>query len=699
MTSKTSYNNSIPYGKYIAENIRQRGWLLALAFIALFLLQPVYITLNIENFLTTSGIGYIKSYQEQFPYLLNGCHFNTFYFGIVLFAVACAVTGYAYLHQPKNVDFFHGFPLKRTQWFSISYISGLLIFLIPFLFSSVCTLVIAGMKGVVVSSNLSECILAVLGSILGFLVLYHTAILAMMLTGKLIAGTLASFVLIVYGSMIAHLSTGLVSTFLDTCYYAHKASVARTLLSYVSPLTMYDMLARKTASNTLSLPDVLLTVLILIVLWILARILYQKRDLESAGNALAYPKTASLIKVLIAIPTALFIGMFANSFYYNTHTKWVIFCSILAVFLLCGIIEFIYTQDLRQICNRKWSSLFSILGVIGILVFMQFDLLGYDTWLPKKDRIESMALYIDTYMNYFSYPEEIYDYENSPYVLNADTAQITDFDCIYTLAEEGILNHNLGIHSATLYQDDMQDYVSVVVRFNGTNGNASYRTYAVERTSLLNCLDKLCQKDDYRKALFPVFHMTSDDIESISLDDILTATALNLTPKEKDTLFRTYQQDVMQADVHELQEDIPIGSFSFQLKPKDNALSKDDYTTNLIPDFYVYDSYENTLQLLNEYGYTLHTEISPEDVMQMTYIFTTESDSDTPGAASNAVPYTTAESETRTLITDSEEISRLLKRISYTSAGIVGEKHLSDEAVELTLNNGTSSKYYRLLSE
>lgn len=696
MTSKTSYNNSIPYGKYIIENIRQRGWLSAVAFLSLFLLQPVYLTLNMENFLSTSGIEYISSYQEQFPYLLNGFQFRGVAFAILFLAVACGVSGFAYLHQPRNVDLFHGFPLKRTQWFLISYTGGLLIFLVPFLFSSICTLIIAGIKGVLVSSNLLPCILAVLGSILGFLVLYHTSILAMMLTGKLIAGTLAAFTLIVYGSMVAWLSSSLVSTFRDTCYYAGRAASSQALLHYISPLNLYEMLVRRTASASLSLPAFFLAAVFLAALLILACFLYQKRALESAGNALAYPRTASVIKILIAVPTALFTGIFVNSFYYNNNTRWVIFCSIFAVFLLCGIIEFIYTQDFRQLGNRKWSSLVSILGVIGILAVMQWDLFGYDTWLPEKEEVESMAVYSDTFPEYFSYPEEIYNYENGPYILNADTAQIKDFDCIYTLAEEGILNHNLQINSNVIYKDGMQDYTGIAIRFNKTDGNSTYRAYAVRRTSLLNCLDTLCQKKDYRKTLFPVFHMKSSEIETISLDDILGTTALNLTPDQKDTLFQAYQKDVLQTDIHKLQEDAPIGSFTFQRKQVSGAASDVKSYPTLIPDLYLYDTYENTLRLLEEYGYTVRTEIKPDDVIQMTYISSPSTDKKT---LAGDVVSPSAEPEIRTPVTAPEEIARLLKRIRYTTAGITGEKALTSEAVEFSLRDGISSKYYRLFPE
>lgn len=690
MTSKISCNNTIPYRKYIWENIKQRGWLFVLSFVALFLTQTVYTTLHIENFLTTSGAEYIESCQEQFPYMLNG-NFRTYLvFVMILLSVACAASGYAYLHQPEKTDFFHGFPLKRTQWFDISYVGGLLIFLIPYLFSSLCTMIIGAVNGVLVSSNFTECILAVLGGILGFLILYHTAILGMMLTGKLVAGVLAGFVLIVYGSMVTDLFSNLISTFLDTHYsiYNYDISQPQTspVISYVSPLDMFSSMAYRTSAN-LQLPLFLLAAVIIIAaVWFAARFIYQKRQLEAAGNALAYPKTAPVIKILIAIPTALFIGFFAGSFYYTNGTKWIIICSILSVVLLCGIIEFIYSQDLRQIFKRKYSSLISILGVIGILAVMQFDLFGYDTWLPESSELESMALYGDTYPDYFGIYDvgSNLDYNNPQYILLNISGQQKDFESIYALAEEGILNHNLDITPDALYTDETADYTSIVIRFNKSNGSTSYRCYAVKRESLVDCLDKLCMKESYRKALFPVFRIKNEEVENVALNTLLGHTPLDLTQEEQHALLDAYRKDVMRVDIHKLQEDGPIGSFVLDLasdRTDTAAGTESAYYDNQISNLYIYDTYENTVNLLNEYGYTIKTKINPEDVTQMTHIIYSQGEKE----ADTSIP-----------VTDPVEISRLLDRIGYISSKIAGSMDWTNESVEVWLKGDTSARHYSL---
>lgn len=704
MTSKTSYNDSIPYGTYIYENIRQRGWLMALSCVMLFLAQTIYTTIHIENFLGASENQNITSYQEQFPHMLNGHYAPFLSLVVLLLAVSCAVSGYAYLHSSEKADFFHGFPLKRTQWFSVSYIGGLLIFLIPYLFSGLCTMGMAAAKGILVSSNFTASVIAVLGRILGFFILYNTSVLAMMLTAKLTVGTLAALVLIVYGSMLTQLFSGLTSRFLDTHYNAHlqnTTELKRALSACQSPFALYSSLISCTAGMQ-NLPFLLfIGITFAVILWLLARFLYQKRPLEAAGKALVYPKSASVIKVLIAIPTALSIGLLADTFYHNRQNRWIILFSILSVLLLCCVIEFIYTQDLRQIFKRKAASLLSIAGVAGILFFLQLDLFGFDTWLPKKSEIESMALYSSSYDSYLTYPEA--DSEITAdlggntalyYTLYDDNAQCKNFDSIYQLAETGIRNHNAHITHYSLSSGEIiNDYTSITVRFHKTNGKNVYRSYVVSHEDLLDCLEELCRNEGYRRTLFPAFYIKATDIESLSLNDILSGTSLKLTGEEQAALLKAYQTDTLQTDIHKLQEDSPIGSLFLQLK-SEKPLPGSAYNIAPSVNLYLYDTYENTLNALESFGYPVHEKIDPSDVVQMTHtVFTKLSDQ------SGVIIPDDTETETIVSVTDPQKIAELLDRIAYSSLGIAGWKDDTAESVELWLSGDIYSRYFSLLPE
>lgn len=714
MTSKISFS------KLLKEDIRHRGWLAALSCILLLSGQTVYTLLSLENQLSGYSSQNYTMIQSIFPGMLNGSHTWLLAGLLFLLAVLCAATGFSYLHTPEKVDFYHSLPLKRMQWFRVSYTGGLLIFLVPYLVSSFCTLLAGSVKGIMNSEVLFYSCIAVLGGILAFLVIYHTTIFAMMLTGKIVTGILAALVLSYYGTMICKLLSGLTRCFFDTYYY-NSVPFTSILSGYASPSVLFFNLLNTTAANDLSeetaqsgvylfvrlfstesISGNLLLLLVLILAFlavsgVLSVLLYQKRRSEAAGNALAFPKTAPLIKVLIAVPTSLYIGLFTN-YLFSSSRKWVILVSIVSVFLLCGIIEFIYHMDLRRLLAGKYSSLAAICGVIAILCILHFDLVGYDSWLPEEQSLESMSFYTDSISGYFSYPTDS-GYSSYMDLLEEDACQVADFAPLYGLAQEGIANTEAGITADTVYAEDSSyDYINISLRFNEKRGKTSYRSYAVRRDHMLEALSALCQDEDYRKALFPVFYLDYDNIIGIQLNDIYDQPAsLELTREQQDALLDAYKKDVLAVDSADLQAESPLGELFVEV-PDTNLMStesyqyKEDLYTWTITQFYLYESYENTLRLLDEYGYSLRTEINPDDVSSMIRIETlSEGDVDQNGnvisdyLTSNEYP-----------VTDPDEIKEILSQIRYYCNGILGGLNLSSQSVELQLKGETDKHYYAL---
>ena len=126
--------------KLIRENIRRRGWLAALTCVLLFFMMPVYSLLYISTF--SDGMPRVRLYDtliEYFPGLLNGHSIQSLMAVIAVLAAAAALTGFDYIHSREKLDFFHAFPVKRTRWFASAYLSGLIIFLVPYTVCSVLT--------------------------------------------------------------------------------------------------------------------------------------------------------------------------------------------------------------------------------------------------------------------------------------------------------------------------------------------------------------------------------------------------------------------------------------------------------------------------------------------------------------------------------------------------------------------------------
>lgn len=707
MTSKISFS------KFVKENIRQRGWLMVLSFILLLLSETVYTMLLLEAALTenefSSMAQQIGELRKLFPCMLNGSCSLFLEALLFLIALLCAATGFSYLHSTEQTDFRHSFPLQRTQWFSISYTGGLVIFVVPYLAASLLTILAGARYGIMTPSILGKSCMAVLGGVLAFLLVYHTAILAMVLTGKMVTGVLAALALSVYGSMAGGVGYNLASYFFST-YSGQGNGLHEKISGFLSPFVVFSQLIGDTAgydgsfgligmpyyarrflvySDTGSFPALLaFTVVFLAVLWALSLFLYKKRPSEAAGNALAFPKTASVIKVLISIPTALYVGMLTGSLS-GGSTKWIILLSILSAILLCGLIEFIYHMDLRRLLAGKYSSLISVAGVALILCVFRFDLFGFDSWLPEDEKLESMAMSINGLSDYFCYPDSmVYNSYGTPEpdFLNGDEGRIYEFEPIYKLAEEGVENAKNGITVENYYRrDDSEQYVAATIRYCQKSGKSSDRNYALKKETVLSALESLCEDESYRKALFPVFYMDVDKAAAIRLNDIYKeCVLLDLSKQQQEALFDAYEKDVLSVDIMELHNEFPVGELLVDLPVEEQ------YNIT-VPNLYLYESYENTLSLLEEYGYTIRREIDPDDVELMKYI----SPDEDVALDADAAGYTVPVEGTERIVSDKEEMQEILSQIHYPLSRLLGYD-LTSRSVEITFKGSTDICYFPL---
>lgn len=711
MTSKISFS------KFVKEDIRQRGWLMVLSFILLLLAQTVFAMLLLEAALSEDKFSSMAQQMDElrkvFPCLLNGTSSLWLEALLFLLGLLCASTGLSYLHSTEQTDFRHSFPLHRTQWFAVSYTGGLVIFVVPYLAASLLTILAGVRYGIMTPSVLGQSCMAVLGGILAFLLIYHTTILAMVLTGKMVTGVLAALALSVYGSMAGGVGYDLASYFFGT-YSRPGGGLHEKLSGFVSPFVVFLRLISGTAgydgsfsligtpyytqrilllSGTGSLTALLIfTVVFLAVLWALSLFLYKKRPSEAAGNALAFPKTAPVIKVLIAIPTALYIGILTGSLYIGS-TKWIMLISFLSVILLCGLIEFIYHMDLRRLLSGKYSSLISVAGVALILCVFCFDLIGFDSWLPEDEKLESMSMSINGLSDYFCYPDSMMynSYGTAdPDFLNGDEGRINEFEPIYKLAEEGVENAKNGITVENYYRrDDSEQYVAATIRYYQKSGKSSDRNYALKKETVLAALESLCQDESYRKALFPVFYMDVDEVAAIRLNDIYQEPVhLNLSKQQQEALFSAYEKDVLNVDIMELHDAFPVGELYVELPVEEPGVTKYNIT---VPNLYLYESYENTLSLLEKYGYMIRREIDPDDVELLKDI----SPDEDPAINAGIARYTVPMEGTERIVTDPKEIKEILSQIHYPLSRLLGYD-LTSRSVEITFKGSTDICYFPL---
>lgn len=662
MTSK------LPFTKFLKTNIKNRGWLLALNSIVMFILLPVYTLMRIEN--TNSSSYTMQTFSapatstdllEMLPGLLNGMNNLALAVGIVILSALCAITGFSYLHSKEQQDFYHSLPLSRAQWFFVSYASGLLIFLVPYLLFSCCTILLLAAQGMLIKGILLLCIRAIIGVILGFLLCYHTGILAMFLTGRIVTGVLATLVLFVYGSLLFSLYSGLANTFFDT-FTGPVSNGFFQIETFSSPLILFYKIISMTALSTASFGFfwglLLFSLLCITILFVISFLLYKYYPAEAAGNALSFSKSAPFIKWLITVPTALFIGLSTTYFIGMTNRKWTFIFSVFSAFLLCMLIEYIYHRDLRQLFVGKISSVLSFGSVLFILSTLQFDLAAYDNWLPKEKKVESISISCTELSSYFIYPMKQADSNISFSMM--DASELTNFEPFYNLAQEGILNLEQGITPAeVLLADSNYEYTTVTLCYVLKNKKEVYRQYAVSKESLLHAMDLALENESLKKEIYPIFHINREDILDVLLTDIYNKPApLSLNAEEKNLLLDAYEEDVLASDFKSNQLQDALGELSLTMPDPFSANVDSAKSSYSIGQLYIYSSYKNTLAFLQKHEITIHAKINPDDVVSMTYY-------------PNQLPYYSkgedlSETQTAIPIADLEKQKEYLSKISYS---------------------------------
>lgn len=720
MTSKISYI------KFIRSDIRHRGWLAALTCIVLVLMMPVFATIQLDS----AQIGQ-NSYENQwilnaFPGMLNGANFWPLMGAIPVLAVLTALTGFSYIHSKEKLDFYHSLPLKRGQWFTISYVSGLIIFVLPYFICSVLTILSAYINGITDMKILQDAGIAAFGGLLAFLLIYHTCLAAVMLTGQTVTGLLAALVLMVYPSMALTLITPLKSIFFAS-YYSYE-TFSSTLSKYLSPGSLSIRLMEATAAGMPGAGLILGALAMAAVLLAAAVILYHFHPSESAGNALAFPVIAPVVKVMICIPTALFAGLILQNFSGASGTKWLVLLSLLSAVILCAIVEFIYRQDLRQVFRGWVSSLISIAAVAAILCVLQFDLTGYDDYLPREDQLESISFRPDSFSGYFQYPDAVIPGE--PYT--EYSAPSSETGPLYTLARSGIANLNSGITPESYNMGSVNEsgrYVSAVFYYNLKNGKTVARQYCLSYDETLDTLETLCQNRDYREKLLPFFHLDRETVRNLNLTDIYgLPETLALNSSQKQELIDAYETDLLNVGIRTLATESPIGELSVDVpvsslsgRPADtedaaivspgSAYSQVSLSgsTVTIGSFYIYPEYTNTLDYLEKAGYTIRTEIAPEDVSSISLYPTSESVQNGEfdelfSRLSNGEKYASYSPEelefgSGILVTSQEDIRILLDYLVPGSPKLLGNADAYSNYADIQFVQGSSNYTYHFLPE
>lgn len=666
--------------KSIKENIQRNMYLLVLITLGFIILLPVTTIMSLDGVKENTFImkGGMTSVQQEF---LNCIGVNNEVLGLFIgvFAVILGVSGFCYLYSGKKTDFYHSLPLKREELFAIPFLSGFLIFLIPYLISVGITYLIGfGYHGVSATSGVSA-LTAVGMNVLFFLELYVLAILAILLTGNFFTGTLAFLGFMTYGLIVFGTYQYLKGIFFDTLTFQTSK-----IQQYLNPIAVYINAVSDWRAEKNNLGGYIIYAVLLIVLVLLADIcIYKVRPSESFHKSIAFQKLQPIIKVFSVIPLSLFASVLFCS---GTGHGFIYLCAFTVLFslILSCVFEFLFTMDIRKCIVPKISAGVSLVILVIILVGYKIDILGVDSYLPNKEKVETMSVYLPSINGKIEYPEENMEVNKS-----LENSQVKDFDDIYELAKLSVDHYQ----NEFIENSDYQVSVVVYVRYHLKSGRIVDRVYDIPETEkLLTLVSNIYDNWEYKKAVLPTSYLSEEDIARLYVDSFRDKyEQIDGSKDILENIYKTYKSELESMTFEQACTGRIIGYLDVEKKEKNTdkyygkvyadkyygkvyAEQRDDI---VITQFPIYENFTKTKELLEDAGQPLK-ELSSQDILNVTV-------------------FSDAEQEDGKVITDKDEIEKILPRLTqeshHYSLGTNINYHIS---VLVTFENQNQTLFYMI---
>lgn len=585
----------------VREDMKRRNWIFGISFLVFFCCFPGYLLLRLNSILSTyenaDAEGLLLMQRRMDDVVSALFHSNGFLPVLIIFlAVLIGMQGFAYLHNKKQVDFYHSQPVSRKRRFTVLWFDGVVIFVVTYWVNMLLGMMVATVFGSMSGTIMTGAIKAFCLYLLLFLGIYHLAMIAVLLTGNTLVSLLMMGLLLGYELAARAITVLMASSFFITFGSGEENKIFDTIFSPIVNIYKYIILAGRQGryysydGKVYTYGNIAVGLLLLaIVFGIVSYFLYKMRASESHGNSISFPK----MKEILRFALLLVFGIFCTYAVYFVAGESVVLGILGAVFSVAlghAVIQLIYEVDFRAIRKKLVTAVVSLVSVIVVFLAFRYDWIGYDSRIPKQSKVESVyvSLVAESFgdCNYVMQDgTEIYRW------YRARNMEITDLDTIYALLE----NRERITRDTKTYDRNCEN---MEIKFRFRNGKTENRILYINYEENMELLNEIYHMDAYQLANNQV--MEENFVDNYR---IISATYNNgfgnvTAPIEVDmhALVEAYKKDVENADYEEVYYNYP----KTQISLLGVGMQNEEYRNSW--NILIYDSYKNTIALLEQAG-------------------------------------------------------------------------------------------------
>ena len=405
MTSK-----NFSFKSLVRHNMTSRMWAIALSVLGCLagLLLPIFaiqqdyqvqLKFTTEPDYARTAADVLKNTQNNIAQVIS---FDSPFIKLVLIVLAtlCGVAMFRYLHDRRQVDFYHALPISRGKLFAVNYISGVLLVLPFYLIVLVIGLIFVSAMGLGGQITGALLVQSILGNIAYFLLNYTVAVLCTVLTGN----TIITVLLGIWAQLGIPVLMVMVQCYQAMFYETFSSTVPlmQTFVLYGSPMCNYLVTFHDTHTMYVPLFDTALDVvggmavliypvILTIVLGVLSYFMFVRRKSENTGMAVSFRRAKAPIKWFMSMFSGLGFGLIFTVIFSGTSGgMW--FGLVFGVVLCHMVVEIIYDFDFKALLHH-WKQMI-VLAILAVVVVagIKNDVFGYDNYIPDVDDIASAAI-------------------------------------------------------------------------------------------------------------------------------------------------------------------------------------------------------------------------------------------------------------------------------------------------------------------
>ena len=334
----------------------------------------------------------------------------------------------------------------------------------------------------------------------------------------------------------------------------------------------------------------------------------------------------------------------------DDSSYWGIFAAVSSAIIAHSTMEIIYNQDFKKIFAKKVEMGICVLISLLLVAVFEWDVFGYDRYVPNINDIQSAAVVSDLLEendSQYYYKMKIWRNTSSPDTATTEPAgsdtkedyllkkiDIEDKDAVLKLARICI---SKGTQEYDPYIDGDEFSRRVIVSYKLKSGLSIQRVYYINYSSIAEQLAAIYNKEGFKKEMYPILSEDSKNIVSVDYNGIGFDDKHIVFDDEavKAQLIDTYKKELMNLKLEDRVQSYAFASIRFNDAYMQEALDIDlssvsrEYSVDIAASntdtayaqamdtvgyYPIYPEFKETIGLLRQLGADVVEKLPAEEV-------------------------------------------------------------------------------------